>query len=230
MKIRISFLGSVCRFGRLLLALFLLCTCGLMALAGLGFHSGILAFGDVDINLITGGETSPKVTQSTSAVWGHNQTVVVVYEDSSGSALVPASYCGVSTSTNGGASFTRSPYKFNTGGACNGQPSVFYSVRAGRWFASFLAGRCGGNGVGLWTSPDGVNWANGSCAFVSSAAYLNSIWVDNNPASPFYGRQYAAFNDFNVGGGAPRVARSIDDGVTWSTSAPLFGGFRRAVK
>ena len=39
------------------------------------------------------------------------------------------------------------------------------------------------------------------------------MWVDNNPASPFYGRMYISVNDFNIGGGALRVL--------YSTTAPL---------
>ena len=191
--------------------------------------NSVLAFGSTDTNLITGPETSPRVAQSTSATWGHGNTIVVVYEDSSGKTLSPSSVCGVSTSTDGGATFTRLPYKFNATGTCGGQPAVFYSVRAAKWFASFLAGRCGGNGVGWWTSTDGITWSERGCAFSSDSADFPSIWIDNNPASPFYGDQYAALNDFNLGG-APRVTRSTDDGFTWSSPVNVAAIFRRAIK
>ena len=224
---RISLLG-LGRFHSRVWFATILCLAGAL----LGFAAvnlDIFEVGGADINLIIGAESSPNVTQGSSAAWGHGNTVVVMYDDFSGIVPSPPSFCGVSTSTDGGATFTRLPYKFNTGGACFGQPSVFYSVRAARWFASSLASRCGGSGVGLWTSPDGINWSNGACAFSSNNADLPSIWVDNNPGSPFYGWQYAAFNDFNLDG-APRVARSTDDGSTWSAPATIFVGFRRAWK
>ena len=187
--------------------------------------------GGTDTNLITGAETSPRVTQNEASVWGHGNTVVAVYQDSSGITLSPFSYCGVSTSTDGGATFTRLPYKFNSGlGSCSGDSSVFYSVPAGKWFVSFLAGGCGGFGVGQWESPDGINWTNSGCIFNNTSADLPSTWIDNNPGSPFYGRQYALFNDFNASGGAPRTVYSTDHGATWSSPATLFAGFRRAVK
>jgi hypothetical protein len=209
-----------------------LCAIGLfLALLGSGAkENGVLSFGGADINLITGTETSPHITQNESSVWGHGNTVVVAYVDSSGTALSPVSYCGVSTSTDGGATFARLPEKFNTNGGCFGYASVFYSVHAAKWFASFLATRCGGQGVGQWTSLDGITWINGSCASSSSQDDLLSIWVDNNAASPFYGRQYALYNDFNVGGGAVQAVRSTDDGVTWSAPVTVLGSFRRAWK
>lgn len=216
---------------RVLVTLVLCLISVFLTLLGSGAGSeGVSSFGGTDLDVITGGENSPRVTQAESAVWGHGNTVVVAYVDSSGDTLNPVSYCGVSTSTDGGATFTRLPEKFNTGGACYGYASVAYSVHASKWFVSFLASRCGGFGVGQWMSPDGINWSNGSCAASSNQIDLLSIWVDNNPASPFYGREYAAFNDFSVGGGAVRVSRSTDDGVTWSAPVTVFGSFRRAWK
>jgi len=144
-----------------------------------------------DVNLITGAETSPRVTQNTSATWSHGNTVVVVYEDSSGLGLSPSSNCGVSVSTDGGATFTRSPFKFNNGGACYGGPAVFYSVRAAKWYVDFVSARCGPGtrGIVQWESPDGINWTGGVCAVLSMGADRPTSWVVNNPANPDYGRQ-----------------------------------------
>ncbi len=209
-----------------------LCSLGLfLALLGFGAMNSVLSYGGSDVNVITGVETSPQVTQGTSAVWGHGNTVVSLYDDSSGDTLSPISYCGVSTSTDGGTTFTRLPYKFNTGGACYGEPAVVYSMRAAKWFTSFLAARCGGQGIGMWTSPDGITWSNGSCAANTSQADINSLWVDNNPASAFYGRQYVLYNDFNVSAGAVQLTRSTDDGATWSAPTTIYStSFRRAWK
>jgi hypothetical protein len=184
-----------------------------------------------DVNVITGSETSPQVTQNESSTWAHGSTVVVVYNDSSGATLGPASNCGVSVSTDAGATFTRLPYKFNQGGVCYGAGSVFYSVRAGRWFASFLTSRCGGKGIGQWESPDGIGWINGNCVANGTTMDRPTSWVDNYQGSAFYGRQYVAFNDFSINGGAVRLTNSPTDGTTWSTTISVSSApFRRAVK
>jgi CSLREA domain-containing protein len=188
------------------------------------------ALGGTDINLVTGQETSPRVTQAEGAVWGHQNTVVVTFVDSSGSNLNPISACGVSISNDSGRSFARLPYKFNVGGGCYGEASVLYSTRVQKWFAGFLAGRCGGIGVGIWTSGNAVDWAEGPCAYSSFNVDRPSLWVDNNPGSPFYGRLYAAFNDFDLAGGAPRFVYSADNGATWSAPVAISLGFRRVLK
>ena len=190
---------------------------------------GLSLLGGTDINLITGTETHPKVTQAESAAWGHGNTIVVAYDDSRGSGGTPASYCGVSVSTDGGATFTRSSYLFNTTGACFGDPTVFYSVRAAKWFIGFFAGRCN-TGFGQWESTDGVNWSESGCIVNANGPDFLSSWVDNNPASPYYGRQYALFNNFAVGSGAVQLAYSTDDGVNWSAPVTVFAAFRRANK
>src|SRR6185503_17884302 len=120
------------------------------------------------------------------------------YTDSSGTTLNPFSSCGVSVSTDGGATFTRVPHKFNEAGACYAEPAVFYSVRAAIWTVNFLSAACGGAGIGRWTSPDGMNWTFKGCVATSNNLGGPRTWVDNNPSSPFYGRQYVGFNDFNV--------------------------------
>ena len=215
---------------RLCFAVLFCLTGTLMALAAFGYNMQILAFGGSDINLITGTEMAPRITQSNSVVWAHGNTVVVAYNDSSGGGLSPRSYCGVSTSTDGGNSYTRLPYKFNAGGTCYGSPSLFYSVRAGKFFISNLSDRCNTLGVAQWTSPDGVNWTNGTCAHNGQNDDFPHGWVDNNPASPFYGRQYYVYNNFSVNGGAIQLVFSSDDGTTWSAPITVSSTFRRVVK
>jgi hypothetical protein len=53
-----------------------------------------------------------------------------------------------------------------------------------------------------------------------------SLAVDNTASSPFYGRMYITWNDFNIAGGALMVTHS-DDGVTWSAPLQLSPGFIR---
>src|SRR5262249_29879267 len=118
-------------------------------------------YGVGDVNLITGGETSPHDTQSESFVWGNGNTVVVNYNDSIGAGC--SQYSGMSYPTNGGATFTRiPPSPFATGHGNNyGAPIVVYNNRLGLWFAGDLASGCGGQGIGMWTSPDGITWTAG---------------------------------------------------------------------
>lgn len=204
---------------------------GRTAASVLARPDAITAYGGTDINLITGTETHPRITQNESSVWSHGNTVVIAYDDSSGGGnLSSPSNCGVSVSTDGGATFTRLSYKFNEGGQCRTYPSVIYSARAAKWFISFLTNRCGASGIGQWESADGINWSNSGCVATSTNIDLFSVWIDNNPASPYYGRQYALFHDFNTNGGAPRSTFSTDDGVNWSAPFTLHSSFRRPVK
>ncbi len=62
-------------------------------------------------------------------------------------------------------------------------------------------GDCGGQGIGLWNSPDGITWTTGACPHNGSEDDRESMWVDNNPASPFYGRMDISWNDFAAGEG-----------------------------
>ena len=80
----------------------------------------------------------------------------------------------------------------------------------------------------MWTSPDGITWTPGACAVNTSQGDRESMWVDNNAASPHYGRMYISYNDFAVGGGALRVVYS-DNGTTW-TPVTLNGAFIRDVQ
>jgi hypothetical protein len=167
-----------------------------------------------NIDLITGGETYPHVTQSEDQVFAHGSTVAVAYNDSQDA---PSNYSGISVSTDGGATFTRLlPSPFWTGHGTNfGDPVVVYNAKLDTWFAGDLATGCGGQGIGLWSSTDATTWSTGACAHSGGADDRESMAVDNNPASPFYGRMYISWNDFNVGSGALYVTHS-DDGTTWS--------------
>jgi len=168
-----------------------------------------------NINLITGGETLPHVTQSESMVWStpDGSTIVVNYNDSRNA---PSNYSGVSVSFDHGATFGRIlPSPFASGHGTNfGDPIVVYNNALGKWFAGDLATGCGGQGIGLWTSTDGMNWTVGACAHSGGSDDRESMWVDNNLASPFYGRMYISWNDFAAG---QRIfVVHSDDGATWS--------------
>ncbi len=164
-------------------------------------------------------------TKSENMVFSHGSTVVVNFNDHNGN-----NYSGAAYSTNGGATFTQpATSPFATGHGTNyGDPIVVYNVKLGKWYAGDLVTGCGGQGIGLWESTDGINWTVGSCAHNGSSDDRESMWVDNNPASAGYGRMYISFNDFAVGGGALKV-QVTTDGTTW-TSKTLTTSFIRDVQ
>ena len=155
-----------------------------------------------------------------------DHTVVVNYNDHNGN-----NYSGVSYSTDSGSTFTEIlPPPFASGHGENfGDPIVVFNSKLNMWFAGDLATGCGGQGVGLWKSPDGQTWTTGACAHNSGGDDRESMWVDNAPFSAAYGRMYISFNNFNVGGGALFVTHS-DDGTTWSAPSQLSSSFIRDVQ
>src|SRR5205823_2882573 len=60
-----------------------------------------------NLDVITGTETYPHVTQATASMAIHGSTVVVVYDDSRAVATSPIILADVSVSTNGGTTYTR---------------------------------------------------------------------------------------------------------------------------
>src|SRR6266446_1328007 len=185
-----------------------------------------LFIGGADSDVILPDAAYPKVTQSESMEWGGpNNTWVVNYNDSRTSG---GCYGGLSYSTDNGATWHASQPLCSGHGTNFGDPIVVYNARLGMWFAGDLATGCGGQGIGLWTSPDGITWTTGACAHNGGSDDRESMWVDNNPVSPFYGRMYISYNDFNIGGGALYVVYS-DDGTTW-TAVQLNPGFIRDVQ
>ncbi len=155
-----------------------------------------------------------------------DHTVVVNYNDHNA-----GQYSGTSYSTDGGSTFTQIlPPPFGSGHGTNyGDPIVVFNSKLNMWFAGDLASGCGGQGIGIWSSPDGQTWSTAPCAHNSSQDDRESMWVDNAPFSAAYGRMYISFNNFNVGGGALFVTHS-DDGVTWSAPAQLSSSFIRDVQ
>jgi hypothetical protein len=180
--------------------------------------------GDVDVILPDGG--FPKVTQSESMSWGGpNNTWVVNYNDSRTSG---GCYAGLSYSTDNGATWHAGQPLCSGHGTNFGDPIVVYNERLSMWFAGDLATGCGGQGIGLWTSSNGVTWTTGACAHTGTQDDRESMWVDNNPASPFYGRMYISYNDFAINSGALYVVYS-DNGTTW-TPVQLNAGFIRDIQ
>jgi hypothetical protein len=155
----------------------------------------------------------------------NDHTMVVNYNDHNANQ-----YSGTSYSTDDGATFTQiSPPPFANGHQTNfGDPIVVWNNKLGKWFGGDLVAGCGGQGIGLWSSNDGITWTTGACVHTNSGDDRESMWVDNFPGSRHYGRMYISWNDFNVGGGALFVTHS-DDGTTW-TKVQVSTGFVRDVQ
>jgi Bacterial Ig-like domain len=188
-----------------------------------------LVFGGTDVDLITGTETFPSVTQSetyTLANPDNSNQIVVTYNDS---RTAPSNYSGGSYSSDGGITFTRlDPSPFATGHGTNfGDPVTLYNKPTTTFFGIFLATGCGGQGIGAWTSTDGgVTWSVGACVHNGSFDDRESGWSDNNPSSPFFGRMYVSWNDFAAGQGI-YVTYSSDNGTTWQSPIQITPGFIR---
>src|SRR6266540_3807579 len=196
-----------------------------------------LAYGAADVNLITGTETSPNITQSetyTHANPDNPNQIVVAYNDSRGRNAVPINISGASVSTDGGTTFTRlttgsgqSPF-LNT----VGDPVILYNRPTGTWFTVWLDGGCGSQGLGGYksTTPWSPNSWSHYCIHNNNNDDRESGWADNNTSSPFYGRMYVSWNDFNIGGGAIFVRYSTDNGLTWTNARQVTTTFYRNVQ
>jgi hypothetical protein len=194
-------------------------------------------YGAGDVNLINHPETSPNITQSEtfSTVNPDNpQQIVVAYNDSRGRNASPINISGASVSTDGGATFDRltlasgqSPFA-----GTEGDPVILYNKPSQTWFTVWLDTACGGQGLGGYksTTPwDPTSWTH-FCVFNEASADRESGFADNNPSSPFFGRMYISWNDFNVGGGALFVRYSTDNGLTWTNSRQVTTSFIRDVQ
>jgi hypothetical protein len=187
--------------------------------------------GGTDVDVILPDGTPPHIIQSEDMTWANGSTVVTNYNDS---RSAPSCYGNLSYSTDGGSTFQHgnpSGFLCSGHGTNYGDPIVVYNAALSTWYAGDLATGCGGQGVGLWTSTDGANWSVGACAANISAGNgdRESMWADNNPSSPHYGRMYVSFNNFGVGGGALQLVYS-DNGTTWSSFVTLNGAFIRDIQ
>jgi Fibronectin type III domain len=189
------------------------------------------AYGAGDVDLVTGAETSPNVTQSetfTTANPDNPNQIVVAYNDSRGRNVTPINISGASVSTDGGTTFTRLTKATGQGPFENtvGDPVIVYNKPTSTWFTVWLDGGCGGQGLGGYksTTPwDPNSWSH-FCIHSNNNDDRESGWADNNPSSLFYGRMYVSWNDFNVGGGALFVSFSTDNGATWTNTRQITSG------
>src|SRR5437899_9412145 len=185
-------------------------------------------YGAGDVNLINHPETSPNITQSetfTTVNPDNPQQIVVAYNDSRGRNAIPINISGASVSTDGGATFDRLTLASGQSPFSNtvGDPVVLYKRNNSTWYTVWIDLACGGPGIGGYksTTPwDPNSWTH-YCVHTGTNDDSPSGWVDNNSASPHYGRMYVSWNDYARG--AAIFVRYSDDGVTWTETGPLPG-------
>ncbi|MDQ1348988.1 MAG: hypothetical protein QG573_2366, partial [Acidobacteriota bacterium] len=154
----------------------------------------------------TQSETSVAVNETTG-------TLCSGYNDSFHGVTQGQGYTGWSRSTNGGVSWTD---RGALGAASFGDPAMVWRKSDGNFYFAALHS----SGLGVWRSTD-------DCLNFPFLAVIHSgggddkelMVVDNNPASPFYGRLYVAWTDFNAG--ARIFETHSDNGTTWSTPVGL---------
>ena len=190
-----------------------------------------LAFGATDVDLVTGAETSPNVTQSetfTTVNPENANQIVVAYNDSRGRNVSPINISGASVSTDGGTTFTRVTLASGQGPFSNtvGDPVILFNGPTDTWYTVWLDGACGGQGLGGYKSTTpwvATSWTHYNCVHSGGSDDRESGWANNNPSSLSYGRMYVSWNDFNRGGGL-FVRFSTDNGVTWTNERQLTTG------
>src|SRR6266481_4041921 len=111
-----------------------------------------LAYGAADVEVITGSDTFPAVTQSetySTANPDNPNQIIVNYNDSHSA---PSCYAGISYSSDGGTTFTRIlPCPLCSGHGTNfGDPVVLYNKPTSSFFAIDIVTGCGGQGLGSW--------------------------------------------------------------------------------
>jgi hypothetical protein len=199
-----------------------------------------LAYGATDKNLITGAEIFSHITQSetfAAANPDNPDQIVVAYNDSrdwgGGGQFIDIS--AASVSTDGGTTFTRlttaqgrSPFANTTG-----DPVALYNRSTGSWHTIWIGDSACGGGLGGFrsTTPwDPNSWTTHYCVNANSFDDRESGAVDQNPASPFYGRLYVSWNDFDTINADIFVRFSTNDGTSWTSRQVSSGGFFRNVQ
>ncbi|KAB2962009.1 MAG: hypothetical protein F9K16_10260 [Thermoanaerobaculia bacterium] len=154
----------------------------------------------------TQSETSVAVNETTG-------TLCTGYNDSFHGVTQGQGYTGWSRSTDGGVTWTD---RGALGPTSFGDPALVWRKLDGKFYFAALSSA----GLGLWRSDDDCQNFVFVATIASGSDDKELMAVDNNPASPFYGRLYVAWTDF--GSGARIYSTfSTNAGATWSTQLAL---------
>jgi hypothetical protein len=156
--------------------------------------------------------TQSEDSQALNPVTG---TICAAFNDSQHGIPENLGFSGFSRSIDGGLTWTD---KLNVDGDDSGDPSMIWRKLDEKFY--YVALRNGG--LGIWRSDNDCV----SFTFVSQVSATGNddkelTAVDNNPASPNYGRMYVAWTDFTTGNDGIKVKRSSDGGATWSAAVRL---------
>ncbi|MFZ1630050.1 MAG: hypothetical protein WAV70_14080, partial [Anaerolineae bacterium] len=144
-------------------------------------------------------------------------TLCSAYNDSYSGVVQGIGYTGFSRSTNGGVSFTdNGAVPTGAGGLSYGDPSLVWRKSDGLFYITTLHA----SGLGLWKSTDDcatLTWVGMAHSGANDDKELMA--VDNNAASPYYGRLYIAWTDFTDA--RIHAIYSSNAGATWSSPVIL---------
>ena len=112
-------------------------------------------------------------------------------------------------------------------------PVVAYDAKHGVWLVAALAIAAPDFALAISRSADGIAWQPPVIVFTAPPTFgddlgLDKEWIvcDNGTASPFRGRCYVTYTDFQFGFLSTR--HSDDGGLTWSAPASFKTGFTDA--
>lgn len=174
---------------------------------------------DVQVNNPSGDVTTMTQLGSSIAYNPVNNILCTAYYDSYHGVVQGTGFTGFSSSSNGGAAWTDHGSLVKNGtNVSNGYPSLAWR-RADRHF--YIA-TLHSTGLGLWdlgTDCASSTWVGKIHTSFNDDRVMLSI--DNNPASPYYGRMYAAWTDFSDW--HIYASRSSDGGQIWGSPADASG-------
>ncbi|MEN8162684.1 MAG: hypothetical protein ABFS37_01030 [Acidobacteriota bacterium] len=162
------------------------------------------------------GDTAASTTQSETsmAVNEDTGTICAGYNDSNHYFASGDGFTGFSRSTDGGASFVD---RGALGAESVGDPSIVWSKKDG----TFYFGALHFQGLGLWKSTDDCQ------TFEWQGVMHEGFWddkellaIDNNPASPTYGRIHVVFTNYDDDAKIWAFF-STDGGQTWTDEVPV---------
>ena len=162
------------------------------------------------------GETHPSATQSETSIARNPDTGILcsAYNDAWSGVMLGTGSTGFSHSHDDGATWVDHG---SIGPDSWGDPTIVWRRKDGHFYHSALHT----NGVGLWDLGAGCTSSTFVGMIYAGLTDMPHMTVDNNPASPYYGRLYTTWTDWIDG--HIYVTTSDDAGATWSVPVDISG-------